>query len=57
MKSEEIKEALRNIRPDKPHKTEGRRAQQAIDEACAIIDKYEDLLRLITSEQGRGNLS
>ena len=48
---EEIKNELFSIRPNKPHKTAGRRTQQAIDEAIEIIDKYQELLQLITKEE------
>lgn len=50
MTNEEIKSRLMELRPNKPHKTRGRRQQQAIDEAIEIIDKYEGLLKLITKE-------
>ena len=50
MTHQEIKDELFSIRPNKPHKTDKRRTQQAIDEAIEIINKYEDLLKLITKE-------
>ena len=50
MTNQEIKDELFSIRPNKPHKTDGRRTQQAIDEAIEIIDKYEGVLKLITRE-------
>lgn len=41
MTTAEAKEILKEIRPYKPQKTEGRRRQAAIDVAIATIDAYE----------------
>ena len=56
MTHQEIKSELLAIRPDKPQKTAGRRKQMAIDGALEIMDKYEELLRLITEAKKRGEL-
>jgi hypothetical protein len=56
MEKQEIRAELLAIRPNKPQKTAGRRTQQAIDGALEIMDKYDDLLRLITEAKKRGEL-
>lgn len=56
MTNQEIRAELLSIRPNKPQKTEGRRKQMAIDGALEIMDKYEELLRLITEAKKRGEL-
>ena len=43
----EAKLVLQYHRPYKPHKTEGRRLQRAIDVATDIIDEYIQLKKLI----------
>lgn len=45
MNTKEAKDILKDIRPDRPRKTEGRRKQQAIDVAIATIDAYEKIIK------------
>lgn len=56
MERDEIKEMLLELRPDKPRKAKGRKQQIAVDEALKILDKYEELLKLITRAKRKGEL-
>jgi hypothetical protein len=45
MTTEQIKQTLLSVRPDRPRSTENRRLQCAVDEAIKIIDTYDELVK------------